>query len=152
MLFEGNVQNSNDSFYNENRTHKTNSILYVFTPVPCRWRTITSAGRGGLQTPHLLGFFANSEKNGGTKRRLFCIPISYILSAPFGEISAQGHLRSGQVTQPPKIFVIAMRLQFLRDQHETFSCLGYRYLLNVYLGILIQWPKVRSIIWPNHYI
>ena len=64
--------------------------------------------------------FRYIEKNGGSQRRRFLHTLSAILFAPFLKILSLGHLRSGQVTPPPKKFVILQQLQFLSNQYETF--------------------------------
>ena len=51
-----------------------------------------------------------------------------------GQVTSQG-----QVTRPPKKFAIVSWLQLSSEQYETCRIgLGYQYLQNVYLGILIQ--------------
>ena len=102
------------------------------------------------------GFFEESAKT--TVR---CATVSSIHYQPrfphlpwkiCSQVISDQVTRSGQVTLPPKMFVMLHQLQFweinmeLSGQHKAIS--SYKtYIFDFWF----QWLKVRSILWPPHY-
>ena len=89
----------------------------------CAVTIVFNSHRAGGTSRRPIRFFADSEKTAARSATGFCIPFH----ASFPHLSwkyqpkviAGQVTRSSQVTQPPKTFMIALWLQFLRNQHET---------------------------------
>ena len=120
-------------------------------------RGLTRALEGGGKKCPPLRFFADSGKNGGAQRRLFC---QYLLTIEFDTLCKNFSPRSPKVRSPGQVKVKNGFLTLRLRSGHTRCPIGFKpsvfhKMIDTYNLCISDfwylWPEVRSISWPHHY-
>ena len=120
-------------------------------------QTIINLCPGGRAILITLFFLRIAEKSGKQRHRFsYTFSCICILPTPFQKISAQGPFskvtRPGQVTPPPRIFVIAPWLRFLGINMKLSlvdECIStYQTYTSEFW---FRWPEIRSVFFCAHH-